>query len=357
MDLEGIRENYERIRAFLPESVSILSVVKSNAYGHGMEKTARKLESLGISYFGVSCFEEGKILREIGINSPILVLSGFMPWDNLEEFSKLNLTAVVHNFSMIERLKREERKYPLRLHIKIDTGMGRLGFFPEEIQRLIEILKGIEKIEIEGIMSHFSSSEIRDEFGLNQVKIFKETIGFFEREGIELRFKHMANSAAIINYPEAHFNMVRIGLALYGYFPKKELEDKLRLKKAMKVKSKVAFVKEFEEGTPVSYGRTFITKRRTKVAFIPLGYGDGYPRSLSNKGFLKIKDRLFPIIGTISMDFILADVTDSEVQEGDEATLLDETLNAYEISSLVGSIPYELLCNISKGKEKIYNED
>lgn len=354
VDLNALSENFRTIRSLLPSSVSLLCVVKSDAYGHGAKEVSKSLEALGADYLAVSNLDEASMLREWGIRSPILVLSGLMPWERAERVRELRLTPVVHSFSVLRRLKQEDG--PIRVHLKLDTGMGRLGFMKEDLPRLIEELKATKALEVEGIMSHFSSSEQRDEFGLAQLQRFREMVETLQQAGIAYRFLHMANTAALLNYPEAYFNMVRIGLALYGYLPSRELEERLSLKRVMTITSKVAFIKEFPAGFGLGYGRTFVTERRTRIAVVPFGYGDGYPRDLSNKGHVLIKGHCSPIVGVVSMDFILVDVTDKEVEEGDEVVLLGDGVDAHALATLRGSIAYELLCNLSKGLERKVRE-
>jgi len=354
VDLEALCENFARIRSLLPKSVSLLCVVKSNAYGHGAREVSKRLESLGADYLAVSNLEEARQLREWGIGSSILLLSGLMPWDRPEMVRELDLTLVLHSFSMLERLG--EEKGPIRVHLKLDTGMGRLGFLTEDLPRLLEELRSRKGIWVEGIMSHFSSSEKRDEFGLAQLRTFKEMVESLREGGIVPRFLHMANSAALLNYPEAHFNMVRVGLALYGYLPSRQLEERLSLKKVMTVTSRVSFIKEFPPGCSLGYGGTFVTQRRTTVAIVPFGYGDGYPRDLSNKGYVVIKGHPFPIVGMISMDSMLVDVTGEDIREGDEVVVLGQGIDAHDLAQLRWTIPYELLCNLPKGVERSIRE-
>ncbi|MCX7965806.1 MAG: alanine racemase, partial [Syntrophorhabdaceae bacterium] len=230
---------------------------------------------------------------------------------------------------------------------------------PHDIPYIIELIKHANNIQIEGIMSHFSASEIRDEYGLNQIKKFQEIIDLFRKNKIEPKFIHMANSGGIINYPEAHFNMVRLGISLYGSYPDATMKNKVQLRQAMKLTSKIALIREFSEGSFLSYGRTFKTERPSKIAYIPVGYSDGYPRALSNIGVVLINDTRCCIVGRVCMDWILVDITDCpHVRIGDEVILLGygdkEAITADEIADLEGTIPYEVLCRLSKKIKRCY---
>jgi alanine racemase len=271
------------------------------------------------------------------------------------------LTPVVYHFDGLKRLEGylSKRGSKMKVHIKFDTGMGRLGFMKEDASILIDNLKRQDAIYVEGLMSHFSSSEKRDEYGLNQVKMFKEIIGLFKDNGVSLEVVHMANTGAIINYPEAHFDMVRIGIGLYGSSPSIELRDVLGLSQVMKVVSRIAFIKDFDVGYPLSYGRTYTTEKKTRVAYVPVGYSDGYPRALSNKAKVLVNGRRCNLIGRVCMDWLLVDITEIDsAYSGDEVILLGrgdgDTITADELAVLADTIPYEVLCNISKRIPKTY---
>ena len=359
--LDIIAENYRQIRKRLPPNVKTLCVVKADAYGHGAVRVARRLESLGVESLGVATVNEGIELRDNDIKAPILVMSGILPWDEIEPFRAYMLTPVVYHFDGLKRLEGylSKRGSKMKVHIKFDTGMGRLGFMKEDASILIDNLKRQDAIYVEGLMSHFSSSEKRDEYGLNQVKMFKEIIGLFKDNGVSLEVVHMANTGAIINYPEAHFDMVRIGIGLYGSSPSIELRDVLGLSQVMKVVSRIAFIKDFDVGYLLSYGRTYTTEKKTRVAYVPVGYSDGYPRALSNKAKVLVNGRRCNLIGRVCMDWLLVDITEIDsAYSGDEVILLGrgdgDTITADELAVLADTIPYEVLCNISKRIPKTY---
>ena len=361
IDLGILEENYNTIRAKLSPGVDLLCVVKADAYGHGAIEVSRRLESLGAFCLGVATIDEAVELRMNKIKTPILVLSGIMPWDDVSTLLQQNLTPVVYDLSTLANICSMAKGYqtPLRIHLKFDTGMGRLGFMADDVSRIIDLLEGVENVKVDGLMSHFSSSEIRDEFGTMQVNQFRRIVDSLMHKGLQPTVIHMANSAAITNYPEAHFTMVRAGISLYGSYSTLELKKHLPTRPTMKFISRIALIREFPAGHALSYGRTYVTSRKTKVAYIPVGYADGYPRALSNKGKVLINDNRCSIIGRVCMDWFLADITDLiEVNIKDEVILLGEgkrdSVTADEIGDISGTIPYEILCKISKRVTRVY---
>lgn len=362
IDLGILEENFKTIKAKVSSDTGILCVVKADAYGHGAVEVCQRLELLGASYFGVASIDEAVALRDHGIKTPLLGMSGIMPWDDVSLFLRHRVTPVVYDFSGLTRLCSLAKSFvtPFNIHLKFDTGMGRLGFMPHDVSGIVDRLADIEGLRIEGIMSHFSSSEIRDEHGIGQVTVFKKVIEDFMRKGIRPAIIHMANSGAIIHYPEAHFTMVRTGISLYGSHATKKLKDQLPTRQVMKFVSKVALIRDFPPGYALSYGRTFVTSRDTRIAYIPVGYADGYPRALSNKGAVLIENRRRSIVGRVCMDWFLVDITgDDRVKVNDEVILLGEgatdCITADEIAEISGTIPYEILCKISKRVNRIYN--
>jgi alanine racemase len=361
VDLSAVEFNYNSIRKLLSDNVKILCVVKADAYGHGAVETARKLESLGAGYLGVATINEGLELRNNNISMPILVMSGILTKHDIDYAYMHELTPVVYDIDTLRRLREESlnREGRLKIHIKLDTGMGRLGFIPDELQEVIKEINAPSRIDVEGFMSHFAASDNRDEYGLEQISTFSKALRLLRDNGISPEIVHMANSGAVVKYPEAHFNMVRVGIALYGSYPAKELSQVLHVKPVMKLVSRVATLKEFPPGSSLSYDRTFITRKNTKIACVPVGYADGYPRMLSNKGSVLINDKRYNIVGRICMDWLLVDVTDDKsVSIGCEVVLLGEGVNdvitADEIAEQTGTIPYEILCKISKRVPRVY---
>ncbi len=364
INLRFLEENYKVLRSLIPnDDVKVLCVVKADAYGHGATEVTKRLEFIGAEYFGVASLNEALSLRREGVRSPILVMSGIMPWDSIMPFVNNKLTPVVYDMNCLERIMDESKGFelPLKIHLKFDTGMGRLGFNREDALKIIKKLKNIEHIHIEGLMSHFASSEVRDEYGLKQIEIFKDIVHIFKSHDINPDYIHMANTGAIIVYPEACFNMVRAGIGLYGSYPDSSLMDKVRLKQVMKLSSRIALIRTFPEGYSLSYGRTYKTSGQTRIACVPLGYSDGYPRALSNKGFVLIRGRRCNIVGRICMDWILVDITGhDDLIEGDEVIFMgfseEDCITADDIARLEGTIPYEVLCRVSRKIKRTYVE-
>jgi alanine racemase len=363
IDLRILEENFNTIKGKLPPDVRIMGVVKADAYGHGMVKIAEKLQSIGAGYLGVATIDEGVELRSHGIKVPILVMSGLLPWEDLKPVLSNDLTLVVYDMATLKKIKEASGHMngALGIHLKIDTGMGRLGFDPKGLSPLIKELGDSKNLEVAGIMSHFASSERRDKYGIGQVEAFKNVLETFQKQSIGPGLVHMANSGALANYPEAYFSMVRVGVNLYGSHAAWELKEKIPLRPVMKLISRIALIREFPPECSLSYGRTYTTKRATKVAFIPVGYSDGYPRALSNKGFVLVKDQRCPVVGRVCMDWVLVDINGIDgVSLGDEVVLMgisvSEGITVDEIAELTGTIPYEILCKISKRIPRIYAE-
>ncbi len=351
MDLTVLESNYRAIQARVSPDVRLLPIIKADAYGHGALEAGRRLQSIGVSYLGVATIDEGKELRDNGITVPILVLSGVMPWESPDTALAYRLTPVVADFDALERLA-AVRDGEIAVHIKIDTGMGRLGFVLADLDRLARRLKELPHVKVEGLMSHFASSETRDDYGNAQVRDFTGAAGFLKERGITPDLLHMANSGAICSYPEAYFTMVRPGIMLYGSYSDPVLAGALQLGPVLTWSARLALVREFPEQSSLSYGRTYVTRRRTKIAYIPVGYGDGYPRALSNRGSVLVRKQRCPVVGRVCMDWIFVDVTElDEVASGEEVILLggkgNEAISADEIAAQAGTIPYEIFCDIS----------
>jgi len=361
IDLKALEENFRAIRGVVPSAVKMLCVVKADGYGHGAVPVARRLESAGAHYLGGATVDEGVELRDNGIALPILIMGGLMPWDETATFRERQLTPVLADFGGLRRLGQDakEREFPINVHIKIDTGMGRLGFSLDELDRLGRTLKVSDYLRVEGVMSHFACSEQRDAYGITQIGRFKDAVSVLESHAILPTLLHMANSGAVCQYPEAYFSMVRLGIMLYGSYSDTSLADKIRLRPVMKLVSRVAYVKLFPPQSALSYGRTFVTERETRVACIAAGYADGIPRALSNKGAVLIRGRRCPIVGRVCMDWLLVDITDlSDVAPGEEAVLMgvagNDAITADEIAGDTGTIPYEILCAMSRRTRREY---
>ena len=363
IDLAAVASNIEQLRKVTVPKARMMAVVKANAYGHGAVAVSKTVLAHGAEYLGVAILDEGRELRAEGISAPILLL-GFTPYEQASRAIELDLIQTVYNFEGAEAISRAAVKTGKRgkIHVKVDTGMGRLGF-PSEIRTPQEILHiaGLPAIEIEGIFTHFAVADIRDKaFTHGQYERFMEIDGRLRKLGLQIPIRHAANSAALIDLPETQLDMVRAGVSLYGLYPSDEvLKEKIVLKPALTLKARVAYIKNVPAGTSISYGRTHITDRETTVATIPVGYADGYTRLLSNKSEVIIHGRRVPVIGTICMDQFMVDVTSiSGVVIGDEVTLIgrqgEEQITADELAGLVGTINYEIVCMISDRIPRIY---
>jgi len=364
IDLRAIRSNVAGIKRLISPETHLMAVVKANAYGHGALEVARVCLQEGATYLGVATPNEALFLREQGINAPILVL-GYTPDTLMDLVVENQIETTVFNMDTALALSKaaSNSNRSVRLHLKIDTGMGRIGFRPDdssiELIREISLLPGII---VEGIFSHLATADHLDKsFAREQVKVFKSFVSKLEESGISIPLKHLGNSAAIMEMPEAHFNMVRAGIITYGLYPSSEVDkSKLELMPAMSLRSRVSYVKTILAGQSVSYGRTYISKRETTVATVSIGYADGYSRLLSNRGWAMIKGQKAPLIGTVCMDQCMFDVSNIEnVEAGDEVILFGKPadgITADDLAEIIGTINYEIVCAPSSRVVRTYAE-
>ncbi|OGW35305.1 MAG: alanine racemase [Nitrospirae bacterium GWD2_57_9] len=360
IDLNALTHNFRRARD-RAAARKVLAVVKAQAYGHGAVAVARHVLKLGADMLGVALAEEGRELRDAGIESPVLVMGAVFP-EQAETIVGLCLAPVVCSLSVARALSTEAIKQGTRLpvHVKIDSGMGRIGIAPEEGVRFIEELKNLEGIDVQGLMTHFADADLRDkEFSSSQLDRFEALIKGLEERGIRVPLRHAANSAALLDYGRALFTMVRPGIMLYGYDPLRR--NSAELKPVLSLVTRIAFLKRVPAGTSISYGRTFMTRRESLIATIPIGYADGYNRGLSNRGEALVRGSRVPVVGRICMDMCMLDVTDVPgVSEGDRVTLIGaqggERITAEDIADRTGTIAYEVLCGISSRVPRSYRE-
>ena len=360
IDLGAVRYNLRKIKRMLGKDIKILAVVKADAYGHGMSEVAKAIVKEGVDYLGVASLDEARDLRRIGIKKNIIVLGPILP-EEAEGVLKFNVIQTVSCLRMAKVLSElgQKKKKKIRIHIKIDTGMGRIGFWHEEAIDFIKKIASLKNIIIDGIFTHFPSAEDDKVFTRRQISIFKSLIEDLWSHNIYIPLKHTSNSMALIDFKDAHMNMVRPGLIMYGLYPKKDLERRLRLRPALKLKTRVVHVKPVKKGRSISYGRTFIAKKDTKIATIPVGYGDGYSRHLSSRAHVLIRGRRAPVVGRICMDMTMVDVGHIKgVRPGDDVVLIGsqgkDAITAGEIAGLSGTIPYEVVCNIGRRVPRIY---
>ncbi len=361
IDTGALRFNYLQIKKLIAPETKVMAIVKANAYGHGDVDVATVFEEEGCDFFGVATAGEGARLRNHGIKKPIVVLSGVFP-NQIKALFDFGLTPVVFDLRTAALLNEFAVKDgPVKnVHVKIDTGMGRLGLRPFEAAAFFEEFRAFKHLRCEGLCSHFSSADDADmEFSIKQLGLFKQTAEEVKGLGFEPEYLHMANSAAIVSHRQSHFNLVRPGLMLYGSYPAEHLRARIELRPAMQIKTRVLHVKTVPPGTPVGYGSRFVTSQESVIATLPIGYGDGFPRRLSNKGRAIVNGRQCPVVGTVCMDLTMCDVTGAQdVRAGDEAVLLGSqeatAITVEEMAILSGTISYEILCNIGQRVRRVY---
>lgn len=355
----------------------VIAVVKADAYGHGCIEISKRLIQEGASSLAVAYISEGILLRGAGIGAPIIVL---FDCEDIDNFFDFDLLPVLHDTTTASALSRvaKKRRYTIKVHVKIDTGMGRLGLNGKHIIEDIVRIANMEGIELAGLMSHFSDADLSDRsYAAVQLKQFNMI-----REALCKKLKkriisHIANSAAVLNFEDAHLDAVRPGLMLYGYSPLSQniykhparTSEPIRLRRknlepiilipAMKVKTKILCIRNFPPYSPISYGRTFITKRQSKIGVLPLGYADGYNRLFSNNAEVLVRGKRVPVVGRICMDLTMVDLTEiGDVREGDEVVILgqqgNESITAHELAWKTQTIPYEILTSIGSHSKKEY---
>lgn len=362
INLDAICNNIKRTREIVKPGTKIMGIVKADGYGHGAVPVAKALSPL-VDAFGIAMLEEGVELRRAGIDKPILIL-GFTPEPLYKELVEQDIMATVFQFEMAEQIGKEavRQNKKAKIHLKVDTGMSRIGFRDDE--KSVDIIKKIQNLDgiiIDGCFTHLSRADEADKtFAHKQIQRYMNFVNKLELAGVKIPTKHVSNSASIMEIPEANLDMVRSGISTYGLYPSDQVDQsRLLLEPAMGITSCISFIKELEAGVEISYGGIFVTKRPTLVATIPVGYGDGYPRSLSSKGRVLIHGQSAPILGRICMDQFMVDVTDIDsVYQGDKVTLLgrdgEEMISVEEWAQLSGSFHYELICDVSKRVPRIY---
>ena len=368
IDLDAISHNMDNIANLLSSNTKILSVVKTDGYGHGAVPIALELEEKSYMYgFATATAEEAFVLRKAGIQKPILVLGYVFPY-TYSQMIQEDIRITVFRNDMVEQIEAEAMKLnkKARVHIKVDTGMGRIGIAPDESGcNFIQKVLNSDWIEIEGIFTHFAKADCLEKADANmQYQIFTNFCNAIEeRFNIFIPLKHCANSAATLEMPNTHMDLVRLGIATYGLWPSEEVNKECcELKPAFSLHSRIVYLKTVDAGKEISYGGTFITQKATKIATIPVGYGDGYPRTLSNIGYVLIHGKKAPILGRICMDQFMVDVTDIEgVVEGDEVVLIgsmgNEIITMESLGNMADRFNYELACVIGKRVPRIYTKD
>lgn len=365
VDITAILENMERMHENLRPGTQMIGVIKTDGYGHGAVPIGKELEKLDYVFgYAVATAEEALSLREAGLQKPVLILGYTFPYC-YEELIRQEIRPAVFRVDTIRSLDACAEKLGKKalVHVKVDTGMSRVGIRPdEEGLSFLRQLSELSHIEIEGIFTHFARADEQDKSAARgQLAQFNEFVEKAERLlNMTIPIKHCSNSAGILTMPEANLSLVRAGITLYGLSPSKEVpRELLSLRPALSLKSHLVYVKEVDAGTPVSYGGVYVTKQRMRIATVPVGYGDGYPRSLSNKGYVLIRGKRAPILGRVCMDQFMADVTAiPEAQEGDEVTLIGtdgaEEITMEKLGELSGRFNYELACDLGKRIPRVY---
>ena len=365
VDLDAIWENMVHMKENIAENTKILAVIKTDGYGHGGVPIAKMLEQLDFMFgYAAATYEEAHVLREAGVKKPILILGYTFPYC-YEELIREEIRPAVYRRDTVEELAAAAAKVgqKAKVHIKVDTGMGRIGITPdEEGLEFVRFLIEHPELEVEGIFTHFAKSDETDKTSANhQLELFRNFIDKIQTElGITIPVKHCSNSAAILEMPQANMDMVRAGITTYGLYPSEEVsKDIVPLRAAMSLYSHIVYCKTIHAGQSVSYGGLFTATKDTRVATIPVGYGDGYPRSLSGKGYVLIHGKKAPILGRVCMDQFMVDISEiPEAMEGDKVTLLGtdgtERITAEELGELSGRFNYEFVCDLGKRIPRVY---
>ncbi|MCQ9207035.1 MAG: alanine racemase [Omnitrophica bacterium] len=352
VDLTAVKYNLRAIQNLVGRNTGIMAVVKANAYGHGIIRISKLLEKLKIRYLGVATLDEALTLRKAGVKSPILVLGSVLPEEE-EAALWRDVTLTLCNSELLARLKKlAGRRLKPRVHVKVDTGMGRIGVWHEEAVKFIKKVKDAGNIEIEGVYMHFSIAGRDKSFTQYQIDSFEKVLSGLAKLNIDIPLKHAANSIACALWKKSHFNIVRPGLIIYGIYPKRSFPRMIRLKPAFSLKTKIAFIKNTPPGRSISYGRTYITQSSTRIASLPIGYADGYGRILSNKAEVLVRGERMPVVGKITMDQTMIDVGRVKTAKvGDEVVLIGrqrgEEIRIERLARLAGTIPYEIMTGIT----------
>lgn len=355
IDINSLKLNFLHVKRLVRNGTGIMSIVKADAYGHGAVAVSKVLSELCRSQlFGVATVDEALELRESGITAPILILAGINP-NEAETVIKRGLTPTVYSLRIASILNQYAGKLGVQVgyHLKVDTGMTRLGVGIEDLRGFMDEILRFKNLKMEGLFSHLASADLElVDYTMKQIKIFNEIHAILNQAGIFPKYVHIANSAAVQRFPVSHLNLVRPGIMLYG----SGIDQRIKLNPVMKLKTRVIQLKKVSPGVPISYGGTFITKRPTVIAILPIGYADGYMRNLSNRAKVSTKGYCSPVLGKVCMDLTIVDVTDVPgIKEDDEVILFgDELVTVEDVSRWAGTIPYEVLSMTGKRVPRVY---
>lgn len=357
INLKNLEYNFNQVKSLLRPQVKILVTVKADAYGHGLIAVSKRLCGAGVDYLGVASIDEGINLRKAGIRVPILLLGLILKKDIPALFTyQLTPTVCDQGLASAINSRAAKLKKKIAIHIKVDTGMGRIGVLPGEAFDLVKDVAKLKHLIIEGIFTHFAFADLNRKFTNYQINLFNKLVSDLKQCGKIIPLVHAANSIGLIDYKDSHFTMVRPGLVIYGLHPKGNLS--IKLKPVLSLKTRIVFIKKVEAGSGISYGRTYITKRSSNIITLPIGYGDGYPRNLSNLAPLLISGRRFRISGRICMDQIMSDLGSFKPKVGDEVVLIGrqgkQKITAEELADLSGTISYEIVCGLGSRIPRVY---
>lgn len=362
IDLERLSENVQAIQAHVGDSI-VMPILKANAYGHGLVRVGSHMQSLGAKMLGVAYLEEAILLREAGVSLPILVLGGVFG-SQVPLFLENNLTLTASSIVKLEQVNQaaEAMDVKARVHLKIDTGMERLGVHYYSAEGLLEAAAQSKHVLVEGIFSHFANADAADLTSAKlQLERFEEVLTFYEKRSLPMPLRHMANSAAILQLPESNLDLVRPGIMLYGVYPSAETQKSIEIKPAMKWLSGVVYFKVVKPGHPVSYGSTWQSDHNVRVVTIPVGYGDGYFRGMSGKAEVLIGAKRYPVVGAICMDQFMVNIEQDSAFNADEVVLVgdmgNEKISVEDLAAWAGTNSYEVLTNINTRIPRVYLQD
>ncbi|HMV26296.1 MAG TPA: alanine racemase [bacterium] len=357
IDLAAIAHNMAQIRTRVG-SRKIMAIVKANAYGHGICEVTQKAVRSGADYIGVGFLEEALFLRQEDIEAPILVMGGILGYQ-VKKFVQNDLEITVSSLELAHHINDEIKNQKARVHLKIDTGMERIGVTYKQAVEFVRRVAMLPHIEIVGLYSHFATADEENLFFAHtQFERYCEIIDALKKLGIEIPIKHIANSGAVMNLDSTYVDMVRPGISLYGMYPSRFVRRDIQLQPALSLKSKVVFIKRVPAGTGISYGHKYITPQDCNIVTVPIGYGDGYTRLLTNKADVLIRGKRYPVVGAVCMDQLMVNIGDDRVEIGDEVILIgrsgNEEITAMELAEKIGSIPYEITCMINARVPRIH---
>jgi len=360
IDLDAIANNVRALKAWVGEKTQVLAIVKGNGYGHGALPVAHTALDAGATWLGVNMCDEGVQLRQAGIKAPILLV-GFTPPTQAATVAANRLTPTINTIEVAEALNAvADPAYPLAVHVKVDTGLSRYGMMPDEVVPFAQRIAQMKGLRLEGLLTHFASADDADKTSARkQIEIYLETLARLNQAGISIPLRHVAASGATLDMPETHLDMVRCGIVVYGLYPSPDVSHAIGLRPALSLKARVARLRTLPAGTGIGYGASFVTSQPTVVALIPIGYADGIKRSYSNKGSVLVRGKRAHVVGRVSMDQLVVDVSDiAGVAEGDEAVLIGrqdgDEITCDDMAALMGTINYEVVVGLTPRLPRVY---